>query len=55
VSPKARSPGPHDRRRVPFASQRFGLRSIEAQAKASFGKYVIPGAMSNKRRIACHW
>src|SRR5271166_2675654 len=25
--------GPHDRRRVPFASQRFGLRSIEAHAK----------------------
>src|ERR1700680_3434267 len=24
---------PHDRRRVPFASQRFRLRSVEAQAK----------------------
>src|SRR5271165_4190771 len=24
---------PHDRRRIPFAGQRFGLRSIEAHAK----------------------
>src|ERR1700730_2784002 len=24
---------PHDRRRIPFAGQRFGLRSIEAQAE----------------------
>jgi hypothetical protein len=32
--------GPHDRRRIPFAGQCFGLRSIEAQAKVEgpFGR-----------------
>jgi hypothetical protein len=37
--------GPHYRRRIPFASQRFGLRSIEAQAK-------VEGPFGSRKPVA---
>ena len=42
---------PHDRRRIPFAGQRFGLRSIDAHAK-------VEGPFGSRKPIGllfCTW